>query len=43
TVELHSFPGTFHGSAIMTGAAVTRREGAERLTVWRRALGLEPD
>jgi acetyl esterase/lipase len=43
TVELHSFPGTFHGSAIMTGAAVTRREGAERLTVWRRALGLDPD
>jgi acetyl esterase/lipase len=42
SVELHSFPGTFHGSAIMTGAAVTRREAAERMTVWRRALGLEP-
>ncbi len=42
SVELHSFPGTFHGSAIVTGAAVTRREGVERMTVWRRALGLEP-
>jgi acetyl esterase/lipase len=42
SVELHSFPGTFHGSAIMTGAAVTRREAAERMIVWRRALGLPP-
>ena len=40
-VELHSYPGTFHGSAIMTGAAVTRREGVERMAVWRRALGLD--
>jgi acetyl esterase/lipase len=41
SVELHSFPGTFHGSAIVTTAAITRREGAERITVLRRALGLE--
>jgi acetyl esterase/lipase len=41
SVELHSFPGTFHGSAMVTGAAVTRREGVERLTVLRRALGLD--
>jgi acetyl esterase/lipase len=41
SVELHSFPGTFHGSAIVTTAEVTRREGAERLTVLRRALGLD--
>ena len=40
-VELHSFPGTFHGSAMVTGAAVHQREGAERLVVLRRALGLE--
>ena len=40
SVELHSFPGTFHGSAIVTGAAVTQREGVERLAVWRRVLGL---
>jgi acetyl esterase len=41
SVELHSFPGTFHGSAIVTTAAITRREGAERITVLRRALGLD--
>ena len=41
SVELHSFPGTFHGSGIATGAAVTRREGVERFTVLRRALGLD--
>jgi acetyl esterase/lipase len=43
SVELHSFPGTFHGSAMVTGAAVTRREGAERFVVLRRALGLDAD
>ena len=42
SVELHSFPGTFHGSGIVTTAAVNRREGAERMTVWRRVLGLDP-
>ncbi len=41
SVELHSFPGTFHGSAIATDAAVTRREGVERMTVLRRVLGLD--
>ena len=41
SVELHSFPGTFHGSAIVTGAAVSRRASAESMTVWRRALGLD--
>jgi acetyl esterase/lipase len=42
SVELHSFPGTFHGSGIVTGAAVTKRDAAERMTVLRRALGLDP-
>jgi acetyl esterase/lipase len=42
SVELHSFPGTFHGSAMVTGSAVHRREAAERMIVWRRALGLDP-
>ena len=41
SVELHSLPGTFHGSGIATAAAVSRREGAERFTVLRRALGLD--
>jgi acetyl esterase/lipase len=40
STELHCFPGTFHGSAIVTAAAVHRREGVERLAVWKRALGL---
>jgi acetyl esterase/lipase len=42
-VELHSFPGTFHGSAMVQHAAVTKREGVERYVVLRRALGLHPD
>ena len=41
SVELHSFPGTFHGSAMVTGAAVSRRSGVETTTVLRRALGLD--
>ena len=41
SVELHSFPGTFHGSGIVTTAAVNRREAAERMGVWRRVLGLD--
>jgi len=40
TVELHLFPGTFHGSALVEYAAVSRREMAESLAVLRRALGL---
>jgi acetyl esterase/lipase len=41
SVELHSYPGTFHGSAMVTTAAVTKRDAAERMTVLRRALGLD--
>ena len=37
SVELHSFPGTFHGSAITT-ATVTRRQVDEMAVVLRRAL-----
>lgn len=29
SVELHNYPGTFHGSALATGAAVSRRAGAD--------------
>jgi acetyl esterase/lipase len=43
TVELHSFPGTFHGAAVVADAAVIRREATERLTVWRRALALDTE
>ncbi len=43
TVELHSFPGTFHGAAVVADAAVIKREAAERMTVWRRALALDTE
>ncbi|MFC8827379.1 alpha/beta hydrolase [Streptomyces sp. NPDC057137] len=38
-VELHLFPGTFHGSAAITDAAVSQREATERIAVLRKALG----
>ncbi len=41
TVELHSYPGTFHGSAIFSHAAVSRREADESITVMRRAFGVD--
>jgi len=40
SVEMHCFPGAFHGSTVVATAAVHQREAAEKLTVWRRALGL---
>jgi acetyl esterase len=41
TVELHLFPGTFHGSMLATHAAVTKREAAEALAVLGRALNVQ--
>jgi acetyl esterase/lipase len=38
SVELHTFPGTFHGSAVMTSAAVSRRAAAELMGALRRGL-----
>ncbi|MFC4945561.1 alpha/beta hydrolase [Pseudonocardia sp. GCM10023141] len=38
--ELHVFPGTFHGSALMQQAAVTQREIAESIAVLGRAFGI---
>jgi acetyl esterase len=43
SVELHQFPGTFHGSALVTSAAVSRRAQRESALVLRQALGVEPD
>jgi acetyl esterase/lipase len=37
-VELHSFPGTFHGSAMIPFAAVSQRASAELLVALRRGL-----
>lgn len=36
--ELHSFPGTFHGSAVLATAQVSQREQAEKVAVLRRRL-----
>jgi len=38
-VELHVFPGTFHRSAVLAGAAVSRRQWAETVEALRRGLG----
>jgi acetyl esterase/lipase len=42
SVELHQFPGTFHGSALVTSAAISVRAQNEANIVLRRALG-SPD
>lgn len=38
TVELHLFPGTFHGSSLVSHAEVSRRDAAEETAVLRRVL-----
>ncbi|MAT50189.1 MAG: esterase [Porticoccaceae bacterium] len=40
-VELHSFPGTFHGSLAVPEAQVSQREMAEMVAVLRRGLGVD--
>jgi acetyl esterase/lipase len=40
-VELHCYPGTFHGSGLVTTAAVSRRASEESLVVLRRGLRTE--
>jgi acetyl esterase/lipase len=40
SVELHSYPGTFHGSMLATSAAVSRRAHPELLTALARGLRL---
>lgn len=39
--ELHSFPGTFHGSSLFATTQVSRRESAEMFAVLRRALRID--
>ncbi len=38
SVELHLFPGTFHGSGLVATAEVSKREAAEAVAVLRKAL-----
>jgi acetyl esterase/lipase len=40
SVELHLFPGTFHGSMLIRDAAISKRQQAETLAVLRQALAL---
>lgn len=40
SVELHLFPGTFHGSILVERAAISQREQDETIAVLRRALAL---
>lgn len=40
TVELHLFPGTFHGSMLVQHAAISQREQAEAIAVLRQALAV---
>jgi acetyl esterase/lipase len=39
-VELHSYPGTFHGSALIPTAAVSRRSSDEMVVALKRGLGI---
>ncbi|MGB9305547.1 MAG: alpha/beta hydrolase [Mycobacterium sp.] len=40
SVELHLFPGTFHGSMLIQDAQISQREQAEAIAVLRQALAL---
>lgn len=40
SVELHSFPGTFHGSAMVPDAGVSKQDARITLNALRRAFGL---
>ena len=39
--ELHSFPGTFHGSSLFATAQISQREAAEMFAVLRRGLCID--
>jgi acetyl esterase/lipase len=41
SVELHSYPGTFHGSAMVTTATVSRRAQRELMDALRRGLRVD--
>jgi acetyl esterase/lipase len=40
-VELHSFPGTFHGSSLVPGAAVSERAQEELFVALARGMGVD--
>lgn len=42
STEIHCYPGTFHGSSMVTEAAVSKREAADMLDALRRGLCVSP-
>jgi len=40
SVELHTYPGTFHGSSLMAEAAVSKQEAEDMRRALRRGLRL---
>lgn len=42
SVELHAYPGTFHGSSLITEAAISRRQWTDSCAALARGLGLPP-
>ena len=40
-VELHSYPGTFHGSSLVPGSAVSKRGNEELMVALRRGLRVD--
>jgi hypothetical protein len=41
SVELHNFPGAFHGSSLVTGATVSKRMNEDVRAALRRGLRLD--
>jgi acetyl esterase/lipase len=41
SVELHQFPGTFHGSTLVATAHISKRANKEWVIALRRALGVD--
>ena len=39
--ELHSFPGTFHGSSLFSSTWIGKREATEMFAVLKRALKIK--
>lgn len=42
SVELHAYPGTFHGSSLITDAAISRRAQSDMYAAIARGLGMPP-
>jgi acetyl esterase/lipase len=42
SVEVHGYPGTFHGSSLIADATISRRAQADMFAAIARGLGLPP-